>query len=493
MISFIKKGFYLFCFSIPLIACDKKEVITENVNELPQYAQKAVAYAGHNRAKLSFWVNRETINKCEIFWNKRSKVLTVDLSANPKDTVKTLIEDLPEGNYTFEILTHDKDGKSSGVIVNTRVYGDNYISSLKNRPVKQLGFVYGREPYIDWSTGYKDEAVVKLSYTGTDSKLHQLRIAKNELKTGLPVYKKETSIEYTTAYVPETGALDTFYTAPVTIAAPVYYSDAVAGIIYRSGLVANVISHTYKELYNGVEYSAIRFENRAKQPLSIFVLKADLNAPKITLSTLMPNNKTILGLQAVKTMAEARNGAGETVLAATNADFFNWEPIAGEPWGPVFVNGTMVKSTIKNNGITYFSVKKDGKPQIGTFADVPVANYNEFRDLVGGSVRLVVDGKVRIFNDTEKHPRTLIGYTRDNVVYLVLVDGRQSAHSVGMTYDELAAVMRGLEVKEAINLDGGGSSTMVLKNESNNFDIVNKYSDASPRAVANALGIVIRN
>lgn len=489
----LQKSWHVFAIAFLLIACDKKEITPEGGISLPSLPKQATVSPGYNRAKISFAKGDDRIKAYELFWNDRAKSLKIDPTKQPGETIEVEIEDLEEGLYSFEIVTYDSDGKSAGLVVKTKVYGDSYLKLLKNRTVKELGFIEGGEPYIDWIVAHKDEAVIKLSYIGNDDKTHTVKVINGAMKTALPAYKKDTNIEYITAYVPESGALDTIFMEKVTIPAPVYYSNAVAGIIYRSGLVSKVLSHSYKKLYDGVEYSTIRFENRDKSPLSVYVIKADLNQPQVTLSTLMPNNKTVLNLQEVKAMTEARDNSGEAVLAATNADFFNWTPIYGEPWGPAFVNGTIVKKTAKDNATSYFTIRKDGKPQIGTFSEVAVTAFDDFRDLVGGGVRLIVNDNVRVYNDTEKHPRTMVGYTKDNIVYLVLVDGRQPAHSVGMTYDELSAIMSSLEVREAINLDGGGSSTMVIKNAANKFDIVNKYSDASPRAVANGLGVVLKN
>ncbi len=86
----------------------------------------------------------------------------------------------------------------------------------------------------------------------------------------------------------------------------------------------------------------------------------------------------------------------------------------------------------------------------------------------------------------ERHPRTAIGVTSDRKVLLVTVDGRQPAYSVGMTLVELTALLSRLGATEALNVDGGGSTTMVV-----NGRFVNRPSDATgERPVANALGVI---
>lgn len=85
-----------------------------------------------------------------------------------------------------------------------------------------------------------------------------------------------------------------------------------------------------------------------------------------------------------------------------------------------------------------------------------------------------------------RHPRTFVGIDRDTTrIFLCTVDGRQSA-SVGMNYREMAETLTGLGVWHATNLDGGGSTTMVLRGK-----IVNSPSDKTgERPVANSLQII---
>lgn len=85
-----------------------------------------------------------------------------------------------------------------------------------------------------------------------------------------------------------------------------------------------------------------------------------------------------------------------------------------------------------------------------------------------------------------RHPRTLIGRDREGDIWLVVVDGRQPGHSVGMSLPELTALSRSIGLVDALNLDGGGSSTMVVKGE-----VVNRPSDPTgPRPVSDAIVVL---
>jgi hypothetical protein len=89
---------------------------------------------------------------------------------------------------------------------------------------------------------------------------------------------------------------------------------------------------------------------------------------------------------------------------------------------------------------------------------------------------------------TVRHPRTLIGRDVRGFIWLAAVDGRQPGYSVGMTFPDLQRLCDMLELRDALNLDGGGSTTMVV-----NGRIVNRPSDlAGPRAVSDALVVRTR-
>ena len=119
--------------------------------------------------------------------------------------------------------------------------------------------------------------------------------------------------------------------------------------------------------------------------------------------------------------------------------------------------------------------------------------------LVGGLPRIIRDGEVSIEWENEniresfssnRHPRTAVGFTKNEaVVMFFVVDGRQPGYSMGMSLPELAKYMREWGIYQGVNLDGGGSSTMIVKGE-----IANKPSDPSgERPVANALMVINKN
>jgi exopolysaccharide biosynthesis protein len=84
---------------------------------------------------------------------------------------------------------------------------------------------------------------------------------------------------------------------------------------------------------------------------------------------------------------------------------------------------------------------------------------------------------------TTRHPRSAVGWRGDGTLLLVVVDGRQGDYSVGMSLSELTELFRSLGAVEALNLDGGGSTTLVVGGA-----VANRPSDPQgERPVANAL------
>ncbi len=117
-------------------------------------------------------------------------------------------------------------------------------------------------------------------------------------------------------------------------------------------------------------------------------------------------------------------------------------------------------------------------------------DWDKTKNVIGGGPVLVIAGSKSVSAEVEgfkadfsdaRHPRTAIGATREGDVWLVVVEGRQSM-SRGVTLDELADIMLRLGCVKAINLDGGGSSTLAAAGI-----VLNRPSDGQERPVANGV------
>ncbi|MDL2292089.1 phosphodiester glycosidase family protein [Acholeplasma sp. OttesenSCG-928-E16] len=123
----------------------------------------------------------------------------------------------------------------------------------------------------------------------------------------------------------------------------------------------------------------------------------------------------------------------------------------------------------------------------GEFADV--------RHAMGLWHPLIIDGQTYqpSYVNPEIHPRSAVGIKEDGTVFFVSVDGRQSHKQMdGMNFAQLIGLMRYFGAVEAYNLDGGGSSTFVIRNDENNraYEVQNSPSDSRVRSVANGMFFV---
>jgi exopolysaccharide biosynthesis protein len=219
-------------------------------------------------------------------------------------------------------------------------------------------------------------------------------------------------------------------------------------------------------------------------------------------------------------LAEDRLPARETVqgiagrhgaLAAVNAGFFALAD--GQAAGFLKKRGTVMGRSRRPRGAVAFTErsgkarllfdrvsvvlppkgKMEYQPRLGTSAK----DWARAANAVGGAGLLMLNGRtltewadeqLTSGFDTTRHPRTLIGVDAQDAIWLVTVDGRQPALSLGMSFTELQGLSRRLGLRSSLNLDGGGSTTMVVRGH-----VVNHPSDAGgPRKVSDAILVFAR-
>ena len=178
------------------------------------------------------------------------------------------------------------------------------------------------------------------------------------------------------------------------------------------------------------------------------------------------------------------------VIASTNGDGYNMA--TGEPGGLLVMKGVEYHAIDKGG---FFAILDDGTAIIGTQEE-----WNTYKDQVqeaigGFGTRLVKDGEICVDKTdnyyTSRAPRTAVGITRTGKVVLMVLDGRQEPFSCGGSVEEIAQIMREAGCVDAINLDGGGSSTFVARQEGEEeLAVVNSPSDGSARSVSTSLLIV---
>lgn len=155
--------------------------------------------------------------------------------------------------------------------------------------------------------------------------------------------------------------------------------------------------------------------------------------------------------------------------------------------------------TTVTTGRTFIAAMNDGTIAIGgkdtKGVERPV-DKAQVKNAVGGNQWLVDNGVKATLTDVTIVGRTAFGYTQGKVVYAVVVDGAQVDYSNGLTLNDLRDVMAALGVKDAINLDGGSSATLVVKDQAKGKWIVqNKppFAGNLERMIGNGLGFIVKN
>ena len=203
----------------------------------------------------------------------------------------------------------------------------------------------------------------------------------------------------------------------------------------------------------------------------------------------------------------AAMAARRKALAAVNAGFFALAN--GQPAGLLKVRGQLLGGSRRARGavgfldrggrtlllfdrVTVDRSRRDYRPALGS----ATRDWARARHAVGGAGLLRLAGRdlsdwteeqITAGFDTTRHPRTMIGEDGTSL-WLVTVDGRQPALSLGMSFTELQGLATRLGLRSALNLDGGGSTTMVVGGA-----VVNHPSDqGGPRTVSDAIVVLPR-
>jgi Phosphodiester glycosidase len=239
------------------------------------------------------------------------------------------------------------------------------------------------------------------------------------------------------------------------------------------------------------------------RPLDIHVAIIDMLAPGVRFQA-SPESPHANDLTVAQTTRSFINGIGAqlgingdfysspgTVNGITHRDPSNFAASLGNIYSP-FTSGRPAIHVAKNN------VAHTVTGSNGSITPSPtVAVWNA----VGGSDYLINNGTIpaymfdpahgRYAFANELHPRTAFGISADrSKVAMFVVDGRQS-DSGGMNFPEMANMLRNdYGMHWAINLDGGGSTTMAIRDP--NSRVLNDPSDGSERAVANSLALFAR-
>jgi exopolysaccharide biosynthesis protein len=260
------------------------------------------------------------------------------------------------------------------------------------------------------------------------------------------------------------------------------------------------------EVFPGVHYLT---EDLREPVAQLHICHIDLTNKQLKLSVVpgggipgRTDGKWQTTLQTVPKIADRNN-----LDVAVNGDFFEIEQPPSDPNGEDGLGALVnrgyregLRAAVMGSAVTdgtqwatgrearpTLLVSRDGAVSIAEVTEAPAGTVQA----ISGNPRLVVGGRGVNHRGTDRNARTAIGLNRERTrLTIVVADGLREGRASGLSIPELGREMLRLGCHDAINLDGGGSSTLVVRDGAGGkLRVVNHPTDGKPRAVANVLGV----
>lgn len=165
---------------------------------------------GNSRINMEVFINSQRINKLRIYWNSYQDSLDYMIEEK-RGVFNIMIENLPEREYLFQIVSFDKYGNHSlPVEVTSRTYGEIYQRTLPNRLISSLLKAENGEAVFSWALPANDALYSVLQYTDKDNNLRSKEILSTQLQDTIVDYLPVSSFSYYTVYRPTVNSPDTF-------------------------------------------------------------------------------------------------------------------------------------------------------------------------------------------------------------------------------------------------------------------------------------------
>lgn len=283
----------------------------------------------------------------------------------------------------------------------------------------------------------------------------------------------------------------------------------VAWVLHGSGSLAETKASTA----GTPAYTLERFS--LPGPVNGILARVDLHNPRVHVEVALADDRDpdgagpCVGQMETPSIAARKHG----YQIAINASFFATPQVkqvdgkkisyfvgnCGYPEGWHYSGGKLISSPLKENLRATMIVHRDGHV---TLRDGVTELPSDTAFAVSGNAMVLANGEpTRSATDVIRHPRSAVGLSADGKTLLILaIDGRQEGHSRGVTLAELARIFQSFGAASAINLDGGGSSSMVVRDPATGVHtIVNQPSEPSStglpmrveRPVIDIVGVVV--
>jgi len=177
-------------------------------------------FGGNGRVLVRYWSSDPKAKILGVFWSDYSSSFLMDMPEHSKaDSMDVLIDNLPEYNYNFTIHTYNSQQKNRSVALNVpgNVYGNKYLSTLMDRAIRSVVMDEGRVE-IEWFGAVARSIGCMLTYKLPDGTIKKLFVSIADQFT--VIQDDVAELSYQTLFLPETYAIDTFYTAPKFVNVP---------------------------------------------------------------------------------------------------------------------------------------------------------------------------------------------------------------------------------------------------------------------------------
>jgi hypothetical protein len=187
----------------------------------------AKVFAGKERFLLRYWVSDPRAKVLKVYWLQKQDSIIAEIPAHtPQDSLEILIggsqKTVPEGGYTLQI--HTFDGTETRSVVyekNVNTYGEKFQSTLLNRLISNTDYHPSTQKLtISWAPAISVKEVgIEIDYYNFSGDKIILRKSTDEMESGTVLNNVDPTkeVHYSTLYLPEPDAIDTFTVNPQTV------------------------------------------------------------------------------------------------------------------------------------------------------------------------------------------------------------------------------------------------------------------------------------
>ena len=250
-----------------------------------------------------------------------------------------------------------------------------------------------------------------------------------------------------------------------------------------------------QELAPGIVYTKVLYKDGNGNPVRVYAVAMDKGAGRFYAGLPDDSPTEVSGrVQNVMNQIKAAVANGRKVVAGFNSGFFDMGG-TGLSRGLVIKEGVVAAA---NTERPFFAQLKSGELLI-----LPAGSYTTYKDSINtalaGNIILLKNGLINSISQgtdmaTTRHPRTTVGFNSEKGQAVVIeVDGRQPSVSNGASYLDLISIFRDFGCTDMINLDGGGSSTAIIRKADGTYELQNSPSDKSMRSVQDSIFIILND